>query len=184
MGYFRDANPCQWGRVAVVMRAGDTCNISGWGGLMLWQRQPGHTNLERRLNVTWLGVKTTCSWYGLKIIVRCSRDADSLPVKLERRIVVLLVGGVGKGCGRPKCLKNCMGRRLNLTWLKFRILRLIMNRKNLLQLNIQTSSCLYEWQSMLRGDKIIFACNMYCVYLHAILSWKKKTNKNVYKNLT
>lgn len=39
MGYFRNATPCQWGRVAVVLWAGDGCNISGWGGLMLWRPQ-------------------------------------------------------------------------------------------------------------------------------------------------
>ena len=32
MGYFRDARRCQWGRVAVVILAGDGCNISGWVG--------------------------------------------------------------------------------------------------------------------------------------------------------
>ena len=32
MGYSRDATPCQWGRVAVVVWAGDGCNISGWVG--------------------------------------------------------------------------------------------------------------------------------------------------------
>ena len=34
-GYFRHAAPCQWGRVAVVVWAGDCCNLSGWRGLML-----------------------------------------------------------------------------------------------------------------------------------------------------
>ena len=47
--------------------------------------------------------------------MRYSRDADSLPVKVGRKMVELLVGGVGKGCGRPKCLRPCMGRRLNQT---------------------------------------------------------------------
>ena len=31
------------------------------------------------------------------------------------RIVVLLVGGMGKGCGRPRCLRTGLGRRLNQT---------------------------------------------------------------------
>ena len=33
MEYSRDATPCQWGRVAVVVWGGDGCNISGvaWG---------------------------------------------------------------------------------------------------------------------------------------------------------
>ena len=31
MGHSRDAIPCQLGRVAVVMWAGDSCNISWWG---------------------------------------------------------------------------------------------------------------------------------------------------------
>ena len=46
-------------------------------------------------------------------------------------MVVLLVGGVGNWCGRPKCLGFCMGWRLNTIWLKLRILGLIMKRKNL-----------------------------------------------------
>ena len=49
------------------------------------------------------------------ISIRYSRDADSLPVRMARRMVVLLVGGVGKSCERPQCLKNCMGQRLNPT---------------------------------------------------------------------
>ena len=36
LGYFRDAAPCQWGRVAVVVWNGDGCNLSRWEGLMLW----------------------------------------------------------------------------------------------------------------------------------------------------
>ena len=74
----------------------------------------------------------------MKIIpIRYSRDADFLPMRVGKRMVVLLVGGVGKCCGTPKCLRAYMGRRLNLTLLKLRILRLIMSRKNLLELNIQ-----------------------------------------------
>ena len=46
-------------------------------------------------------------------------------------MVVLLVGGVGNCCGRPKCLGSCMGRKLNAIWIKLRILRLIMKRRNL-----------------------------------------------------
>ena len=34
--YFRDAAPCQWGRVAVIIWTGDGKNLRGWGGLMLW----------------------------------------------------------------------------------------------------------------------------------------------------
>ena len=34
--YFRDAAPCQEGRVAVVVWAGDGCNLDGLRGLMLW----------------------------------------------------------------------------------------------------------------------------------------------------
>ena len=33
--YFRDAAPSQWGRVAVMVWAGDGSNLRGWGGLML-----------------------------------------------------------------------------------------------------------------------------------------------------
>ena len=46
----------------------------------------------------------------LKIIlsVRYSKDADFLRVRVGRSMVVLLVGGVGKCCGRPKCLGTCM----------------------------------------------------------------------------
>ena len=35
-GYFRDAVPCQWGRLAVVVWVGDDSDLSGWGGLILW----------------------------------------------------------------------------------------------------------------------------------------------------
>ena len=34
-GYFRDVAPCQWGRVATVGWAGDSCDPSRWGGLLL-----------------------------------------------------------------------------------------------------------------------------------------------------
>ena len=34
-GYFRDAVPCQWERVAVVVWVGDGSDLSGWGGLIL-----------------------------------------------------------------------------------------------------------------------------------------------------
>ena len=94
-------------------------------------------------------------------------------MRIGRRMVVLLVSGMGKGCGSPKCLRTYMGQILNPTWLKVRILGLIMNRKNLLQLNIQTSSCVYGWKPMLRQGEI-FVCAMCCVYLHGILSWKKR----------
>ena len=57
------------------------------------------------------------SWNSVlkEISIRYSRDADSLPVWKGRRMAVLLVGGVDKGCRRPKSLRTCMGRRLNLT---------------------------------------------------------------------
>ena len=35
-GYFTDAVPCQWGRLAVVVWVGDDSDLSGWGGLILW----------------------------------------------------------------------------------------------------------------------------------------------------
>ena len=69
----------------------------------------------------------------MKIIsVRYSTDADSLPVRMGKRMVVLLVGKVGKCCGRPKCLRTWMGRRLNPTCLKARIQKLTMKGKNVL----------------------------------------------------
>ena len=49
-------------------------------------------------------------------------------------MVVLLVGGVDKFCGWPKCLGTCMGQRLNPTRLKLRILRLINNEQEKLVL--------------------------------------------------
>ena len=39
LGYFKDATPCQRGRVAAVVRTGDGGDPSGWGGLMLWWSQ-------------------------------------------------------------------------------------------------------------------------------------------------
>ena len=44
-------------------------------------------------------------------------------------MVMLLVVGVDKCCGMLKGLRICIGQRLNLIWLKLRILRLIMNTK-------------------------------------------------------
>ena len=35
LGYFRDAARCKWGKVAVMVWAGDGSNLGGWGGLML-----------------------------------------------------------------------------------------------------------------------------------------------------
>ena len=115
------------------------------------------------------------------ISIRYSKDADSLPMRVRRRMIALLIGGVGKCSGRPKCLRTSMGPRLNPIWLKLRILMLIMNRKNLLELNIQTSSCVQEWKPMLRGDKIMFTCVLCPYECHTIL---KKQKRNVFKNLT
>ena len=53
-------------------------------------------------------------------------------MRAGRRMVVFLVGGVGNCCGRPKFLGSCMGRKLNVIWLKLRIIGLIMERKSLL----------------------------------------------------
>ena len=39
LGYFRDASRCQWGKVAVMVWAGDCSNLRGGGGLMLWSSQ-------------------------------------------------------------------------------------------------------------------------------------------------
>ena len=39
LGYFKDATPCQRGRVAAVVRTGDGGDPSGGGGLMLWWSQ-------------------------------------------------------------------------------------------------------------------------------------------------
>ena len=50
-------------------------------------------------------------------------------------------GGGGEGWGGPKYLRTCMGRRLNPTYIKLRILWSIMKRKHLFELNIKTSSC-------------------------------------------
>ena len=66
-------------------------------------------------------------------------------MRVGKRIVVLLVGGAGNCCGRPKCLGSCMGRQLNAIWLKLRILGLIMKRKNLfmyVKMKISANVCL------------------------------------------
>ena len=47
------------------------------------------------------------------ISIRYSKDADSLPMRVRRRMVALLIGGVGKRSGRLKCLRTSMGPRLN-----------------------------------------------------------------------
>ena len=91
--------------------------------------------------------------------MKYSKNLDSLPMRMWRSMVVLLVSVVGKCCGRLKCLRTCMGWRLNLTWLKLRIPRLIMNRKNLLQRNIQTSSC----KTNAKRYRIIFA-SVLCLF--------------------
>ena len=63
--------------------------------------------------------------------IRYSGDAESLSVRVSRRMVVLLVGGMGNCCGRPMWLGSCIVRKLNMIWLKPRILGLIMKTKNL-----------------------------------------------------
>ena len=103
----------------------------------------------------------------------------SFPVGMGRRMVVLLVGGVGMCCGKLKCLSIYMGKRLNLTWLKLTILRLIMNRKNLLRLFIQTSSCVYERKPMLGRDKMIFACAVFIYMPHCFEKTKEKTSLRI-----
>ena len=40
---------------------------------------------------------------------------------------MLLAGGVGKCCGRLKCFRICIGKMLNLTCLKLKIVGLIMS---------------------------------------------------------
>ena len=42
-GYFRNATTCKWGKVAVMVWAGDCSNLRGWGGLMLWSFQHCNT---------------------------------------------------------------------------------------------------------------------------------------------
>ena len=39
LGYFRDAAECKWGKVAVMVWAGNGGNLREWGGLMLWSSQ-------------------------------------------------------------------------------------------------------------------------------------------------
>ena len=63
--------------------------------------------------------------------IKYNVDAGSLSVRVGRRMVIFLVGGVGSCCGRPKCLRSCIGRKLNVIWLKLRIVGLIMERKSL-----------------------------------------------------
>ena len=81
-------------------------------------------------------------------------------------------------CGRLKCLSIYMGQTLSLTWFKLRILRLTMNRKNLLQLFIQTSFCVYKWKPML-GDKIIFACAVLIYMSHYLEKAKEKLSLRI-----
>ena len=84
-------------------------------------------------------------------------------------MVVLLVGGVGNYCGKPKCLGSCMGWRLNRIWLKLRILGLIMKRKNLfmcVKMKISTNVSMCS----------SFVGVPYCL--------EEKLKKNVFKNLT
>ena len=42
------------------------------------------------------------------------------------------LGEVGNICGRPMSLGSYIGRRLNMTWLKFRIVGLIIMKGNIL----------------------------------------------------
>ena len=39
LGYFGDAVTCHWGRVAVMVWAGEGSNLRQWGGLMLGSSQ-------------------------------------------------------------------------------------------------------------------------------------------------
>ena len=66
-----------------------------------------------------------------------SRYVGSLLVGMGRRVVMLLVVGVEKCCGRLNCVRVCMGQRLNLPLVKLRILAWIMNRQT-------CSNCTYK----------------------------------------
>ena len=46
--------------------------------------------------------------------IKYSTYVGSLPVGIRSRMVVLFVVGVGKCCGRLKCLRVCMGQKMNL----------------------------------------------------------------------
>ena len=39
LGCSRNIVRCKWGKVAVMVWAGDGSNFRGWGGLMLWPSQ-------------------------------------------------------------------------------------------------------------------------------------------------
>lgn len=65
-----------------------------------------------------------------------------------------------------------MGKSMNPTSLKLRILRLKMNRKNLLKLNIKIS--VKEWKSIVRGDRMMFVCVLCLSNYHCFKEKKKK----------
>ena len=71
-------------------------------------------------------------------------------------------------------MKTYIRQRLNPTWLKLRILRLIMSKINLL--NTQTGSCAWEWKRMLRGDRMLFAWMLCLLKCHTTL---KKNQKRI-----
>ena len=90
---------------------------------------------------------------------------------MGRRVVMLQVG---KCCGGLNCLGICMGQRLNLAWLKLRILGWIMDRQT-------CSNCTYKLGLLSTNE------NQYCGAC-AVFSYMRgcleKHKKKVFKNLT
>ena len=93
---------------------------------------------------------------------------------MGRRVVMLQVVGVGKCCGWLDCLGICMGQRLNLAWLKLRILGWIMDRQT-------CSNCTYKLVLLSTNEN---QCCGACAVFSYMRDCLEKHKKKVYKNLT
>ena len=93
---------------------------------------------------------------------------------MVRRVVMLQVVEVGRCCGGLNYLGVCLGQRLNLTWLKLRILGWIIDRQT-------CSNCTYKLILLSTNENQCWerAC--------AVFSYMRdcfEKHKKVFKNLT
>ena len=102
------------------------------------------------------------------------RHVGSLLVGMGRRVVMLQVVGVGRCCGGLNYLGVCIGKRLNLTWLKLRNLGWKMDRQT-------CCNCTYKL-TLLRTNENqcwVGAFSVFSYMRDCLLKHKKKVLKNL-----
>ena len=97
---------------------------------------------------------------------------------MVRRVVMLQVVEVGRCCGGLNYLGVCLGQRLNLTWLKLRILGWIMDRQT-------CSNCTYKLILLSTNENQCWerACAVFSYMRDCFEKHKKKVFKNLTKML-